>query len=88
MGQTLQGHYSEHDILKGKRAQSTPDCMTCQNDYSRTLLALAGQLAEKNARIEQLKVELSLARGLLGVAAQRLNDCDPDALAQGFDETA
>jgi len=89
MGQTLQGHYSEYDILKGRKPpqDAPPDCLTCQNDYSRTLLVLAGELAAKNRRIEQLKVELSLARGLLGVAAQRLSDCDESALANGFDET-
>lgn len=87
MGATLQGHYSEQDILKGRKPQNAPipDCETCQQGYTDTLMTLAGELAEKNARIEQLKVELALARGLLNVAAQlRANEA---TLARGFDET-
>jgi len=77
------------DILKGRKPPQAapPDCLTCQNDYSRTLLVLAGELAAKNRRIEQLKVELSLARGLINIAARQLG-VDIDALTQGFDETA
>jgi hypothetical protein len=69
MGQTLQDHYSEYDILKGRQTAR----------YSREAL-----LAYLNRRNAELRAELQLNESMLRIAHQDR----PDALANGFDETA